>query len=65
MTILCVISARGGSQGLPEKNVKQLLGIPLIKWTIDAALATPEIDRVVVSLAKSIKYYNENPVYSH
>jgi CMP-N,N'-diacetyllegionaminic acid synthase len=49
MTILCVISARGGSQGLPRKNVKQLLGSPLIKWTIDAALATPEIDRVVVS----------------
>ena len=49
MTVLCVISARGGSQGLPGKNVKQLLGSPLIKWTIDAALATPEIDRVVVS----------------
>jgi CMP-N,N'-diacetyllegionaminic acid synthase len=49
MTILCVIGARGGSQGLPGKNIKQLLGKPLITWTIETALAVPEIDRVVVS----------------
>jgi len=49
MTILCVIGARGGSQGLPGKNIKSLLGKPLIAWTIETALAVPEIDRVVVS----------------
>jgi CMP-N-acetylneuraminic acid synthetase len=49
MKILCVIGARGGSQGLPGKNIKLLLGKPLIAWTIEAALAVPEIDRVVVS----------------
>jgi CMP-N,N'-diacetyllegionaminic acid synthase len=49
MTILCVIGARGGSQGLPGKNVRPLLGKPLIAWSIGQALATPEIDRVVVS----------------
>ena len=49
MTILCVIGARGGSQGLPGKNIKPLLGKPLIVWTIETALAVPEIDRVVVS----------------
>jgi len=49
MSILCVISARGGSQGLPGKNIRQLLGKPLIAWTIETALKTPEIDRVVVS----------------
>jgi len=49
MSILCVISARGGSQGLPGKNIRQLLGKPLIAWTIESALKTPEIDRVVVS----------------
>jgi CMP-N,N'-diacetyllegionaminic acid synthase len=49
MTILCVIGARGGSQGLPGKNVRELLGKPLIAWTIEAALKTPEIDKVVVS----------------
>ena len=49
MTVLCVIGARGGSQGLPGKNTKVLLGKPLIAWTIEAALQTPEIDKVVVS----------------
>ena len=49
MTVLCVIGARGGSQGLPGKNTKELLGKPLIAWTIETALETPEIDRVIVS----------------
>lgn len=49
MTTLCVISARGGSRGLPGKNIRPLLGKPLIAWSIEQALATPEIDRVVVS----------------
>jgi CMP-N,N'-diacetyllegionaminic acid synthase len=49
MTVLCVIGARGGSQGLPGKNTKELLGKPLIAWTIEAALHTSEIDKVIVS----------------
>ena len=49
MKVLCVISARGGSRGVPGKNIKMLLGKPLIVWSIDQALKTPEIDRVVVS----------------
>ena len=49
MTVLCVIGARGGSEGLPGKNVRPMLGKPLIVWSIDQALATPEVDRVVVS----------------
>lgn len=49
MTILCVIGARGGSEGLPGKNLRPLLGKPLIAWSIEHALATPEIDQVVVS----------------
>ena len=49
MTTICVISARGGSRGLPGKNTRPLLGKPLIVWSIEQALATPEIDRVVVS----------------
>jgi CMP-N,N'-diacetyllegionaminic acid synthase len=49
MTTLCVIGARGGSQGLPGKNIRPLLGKPLITWSIEQALAVPEIDRVVVS----------------
>src|SRR3989304_2707589 len=49
MTTLCVISARGGSQGLPGKNIRLLLGKPLIVWSIEQALATPELNRIVVS----------------
>ena len=49
MKSLCVISARGGSLGLPGKNIRRLLDKPLIVWSIEQALATPGIDRVVVS----------------
>lgn len=49
MTVLCVIGARGGSKGLPGKNIRSLMGKPLIVWSIEQALSTPEIDRVVVS----------------
>lgn len=47
--ILCVIGARGGSQGVPGKNVRPLLGQPVIAWAIRKALAVPGIDHVVVS----------------
>ena len=53
MTILCVIGARGGSQGLPGKNIRLLHGKPLIAWSIEQARATPEIDRIVVSTDSS------------
>lgn len=49
MTVLCVIAARGGSQGVPGKNIRPLLGKPVIAWAIEKAFETPEIDRVVVS----------------
>ena len=47
--ILGLIPARGGSKGLPRKNIKSLLGKPLIAWTIEQALASKYLDRVVVS----------------
>ncbi len=46
---LAVIPARGGSKGLPGKNIKSICGKPLIAWSIEAALDAKEIDRVVVS----------------
>jgi CMP-N-acetylneuraminic acid synthetase len=49
MPLLCVVAARGGSEGVPGKNIRPLLGRPLIAWAITNALQTPEIDRVVVS----------------
>ena len=49
MSLVAIIPARGGSVGVPRKNVRQLAGKPLIAWTIERALAAPAIDRVVVS----------------
>lgn len=49
MNTICVIGARGGSKGLTGKNVRPVLGKPLIAWSIEQALACPEINRVVVS----------------
>lgn len=48
-TCLAVITARGGSKGVPRKNVRALAGKPLIAWTIEAALHAGYIDRVIVS----------------
>ena len=48
-TALGVIAARGGSKGLPRKNVLSLGGRPLIAHTIAAALACPALTRTVVS----------------
>jgi len=47
--ILAIIPARGGSKGLPRKNIKPLLGKPLIAWTIEQAKNIKYIDMVVVS----------------
>ncbi|WP_323754041.1 acylneuraminate cytidylyltransferase family protein [Marinobacter sp.] len=46
---LIVIPARGGSKGLPGKNIRNLVGKPLIYWTIDQALQSESADMVVVS----------------
>lgn len=43
------IFARGGSKGLPRKNIKQLAGKPLIQYSIGTALASPSIAKVFVS----------------
>lgn len=47
--ILCVIPARRGSKGLPGKNIKNLLGKPLIAYTIEQAKRSKYIDRIIVS----------------
>jgi len=47
--VLGVITARGGSRGLPRKNVLAAGGRPLIAWTISAALASSAIDHLVLS----------------
>ncbi len=47
--LLGLITARGGSKGLPRKNVLQAGGKPLIAWTISAALESRSIDQVILS----------------
>ena len=47
--ILGVIPARGGSRGVPRKNIKPLCGKPLLAWTIEAAQAASRLDRYLVS----------------
>lgn len=47
--VVGLITARGGSKGVPQKNIKLLAGKPLIAWTIEAALQSQELDRVIVS----------------
>jgi len=48
-TFLAIIPARGGSKGLPGKNIKELCGKPLISWTIEAGLSSAYIDEVMVT----------------
>ncbi|CUW38033.1 CMP-N-acetylneuraminic acid synthetase [Magnetospirillum sp. XM-1] len=47
--ILALICARGGSKGLPGKNIRQLAGRPVIAWSVEAAMGASLVDRVVVS----------------
>ena len=47
--ILGITPARGGSKGIPGKNIKEISGKPLIAWTIEAAKESQMIDRYVVS----------------
>lgn len=47
--VLAVIPARGGSKGVPRKNIRIVAGKPLIAWTIEEARQSKYIDRLVLS----------------
>lgn len=47
--VICIIPARGGSKGIPNKNIKLFNGKPLIEWTINSALKSKLISKVIVS----------------
>lgn len=47
--IIAIIPARGGSKGVPRKNIRMVAGKPLLAWTITAALQSKTIDTVIVS----------------
>lgn len=58
-----IIPARGGSKGVPQKNIKPINGKPLIAWSIEQALQCEKVDRVIVStdceqIAEIAKKYN-------
>lgn len=60
--VLGVVFARGGSKGLPRKNIRHLAGKPLIAYAIEAAKAAALIERVIVStddeeIARVARYY--------
>lgn len=46
---VAIIPARGGSKGIPKKNIRLLGGLPLLAWPINIAKEIPEIDRIIVS----------------
>jgi CMP-N,N'-diacetyllegionaminic acid synthase len=49
LRILAIVPARGGSKGIPRKNLAPVAGKPLIAWTIEAAIAARGVDRLIVS----------------
>jgi CMP-N-acetylneuraminic acid synthetase len=67
MKAVAFIFARGGSKGLPGKNIKMLAGKPLIAWSIEQAKSVPSISRIIVSTdseeiaTQALKYGAEVP----
>lgn len=49
MSTFALIPARGGSKGIPRKNIRPIAGKPLIAWTIEAALCSTRVAEVIVS----------------
>ena len=49
MKVIAIIPARGGSKGIPKKNIKLLANKPLIAWTIEVALNCSLLERIIVS----------------
>ena len=66
-TILGIIPARGGSKGLPRKNILEMSGKPLVAWTIERAISSKYLDMVIVNTDDneianiSVKYGAEVP----
>lgn len=48
-SLIAVIPARGGSKGVPRKNIRIVAGKPLIAWTIEQAKKSKYIDRIILS----------------
>ena len=49
MRVLGIVTARGGSKGIPRKNIRSFAGKPLLAWTAEAALGAKRLARVILS----------------
>src|SRR5689334_14280721 len=49
MNVLGIITARGGSKGIPRKNIRLLGGKPLLQWTAEAALSAKRLSKVILT----------------
>ena len=47
--LICLICCRGGSKGIPGKNIKEFAGKPLLHWTLDNAINAKIFDDIIVS----------------
>jgi CMP-N-acetylneuraminic acid synthetase/spore coat polysaccharide biosynthesis predicted glycosyltransferase SpsG len=68
LKILAIIPARGGSKGIPRKNIRHLNGKPLISYTIETAINSPSINKIIVStddeeIAEISKKYGADIIY--
>lgn len=68
LNVLAIIPARGGSKGIPMKNIHPLVGKPLLAYNLQSAAQTPSITRVVVStdhpkIAEVAKQYGTEVVW--
>jgi len=62
--IVAIIPARGGSKGIPRKNIRLLAGKPLIAYSIEAALNSKYINRIIISTEdKEIADISRNFIY--
>jgi len=67
MKIIAIIPARGGSKGIPQKNIRLLAGKPLVAYTIEHALRARQVNRTIVStddaeIAKVARQYGAEVV---
>ena len=59
MNNLAIIPARGGSKTIPKKNLKNMAGLPLIAWTINSALVSKNINKIVSTDDENIAEVSE------
>lgn len=63
MKCIAIITARSGSKGLPNKNVKELGGIPLLGWITNAAKNSRLLDKVIMSTDSEMYFEKGKKIY--